>query len=231
MRIGGMMRLASIDEIKVGLDLIHLSIIENSKVCDRLYFLVMDDNVHQSTFDLINSLPIPTQISRASEDFGTGWNFKHNESLDELFRTIPDNEVDWVLTHDVDNLPVDETPKIIEEAEEIGADVVRCHMIEHWGSLEDIMEVSNGYPIGPHFVMVKWNKDIRYTGSEGFSEATSYTRKLKRYETDYCIRHMRYIHKWQYEERKKIGYSQDYFGEEHQTIPYKPNQTINYYRR
>ena len=225
------MRLASIDEVKVGLDLIHLSIKENAKLCSHLYFLVMDDNVDKSTFDLINSLPNQIKISRASIDYGTGWNFKHNESMDELFRTIPPNEVDWVLTHDVDNLPVDNTLELIEQANEINADVIRVHMIEHWGGLDKIMEVSNGYPIGPHFVMVKWNDDIRYTGSEGFSEATSYTRKLKRLETDYCIRHMRYVYKWQYEERKAIGYAQDYFGKEHNTIEYKPNQKIQYYRR
>lgn len=38
MRIGGMMRLASIDEVKVGLDLVHYAITENAKVCDKLYF-------------------------------------------------------------------------------------------------------------------------------------------------------------------------------------------------
>jgi hypothetical protein len=231
MRLGAMMRLASIDEVKVGLDLIYLSIKENAKLCSHLYFLIMDDNVDKSTFDLIDSLGKEVKYQKASEDYGTGWNFKHNESIDELFRMIPNNEIDWVLHHDVDNLPVDNTLELIEKAEEEGADVIRVHMIEHWGSLEQILEVSEGYPIGPHFVITKWAEDIRFTGSEGFTEALSHKRKLKRLETDYCIRHMRYVYRWQYEERKAIGYAQDYFGKEHNTIEYKPNQKIQYYRR
>jgi hypothetical protein len=70
--------------------------------------------------------------------------------------------------------------------------------------------------------------DIGFVGSDGFNEACC---DLKRHETEYCMRHLRYATKEGVEKRKSMNYFQDYFLQNHATIPYSPNEKVNYYSR
>jgi hypothetical protein len=118
--------------------------------------------------------------------------------------------------------------ELINQAEEMRCETIRFHFIECFGSKDNIIAVTEGYPIGPHFKAVKWREDIGFIGSDGFNEAKG---PLKRYETDYCMRHTRYANLNGIEERKRMNYFQEYFLQNYEIIPYKPNQKINYYRR
>jgi hypothetical protein len=157
----------------------------------------------------------------------TGWMFKNNESLDDLYKTI-DTQYDWVLYPDADDLLPDNVLDILKEADDKNADTVRFYFLECFGSENDIIEIKSGYPIGPHFKAVKHRSDITFVGSDGFNEACC---NLVRHETEYCMRHLRYATKEGVEKRKSMNYFQDYFLQDHDTIPYSPNEKINYYLR
>ena len=107
-----------------------------------------------------------------------------------------------------------------------GKNTIRLYFIECFGSENDILEIKEGYPIGPHFKAVKPFEGLTFVGSDGFNEAKG---PLERYETPYCMRHMRYANKEGIQQRKDMNYFQPYFLEEHNTKEYKPNQSVNYY--
>lgn len=226
MKVGGMMRLAQIDEAKLGFDLIHLSITEMAKWCKCIYFLQIG-NISQITFDFISNLECDVVITKSETDYLSGWMFQNNESLDDLYQSIP-LIYDWIIYPDADDL----LPENLLELLDTDADVIRFHFIECVGSTEQIIAVKEGFPIGPHFKAIRQKDDVTFRGGDGFNEPTTTTaRKLIRYETDYCMRHLRYANPKGVEERKKMNYFQQYFLDEHELIEYKPQQTFNYYRR
>ena len=73
----------------------------------------------------------------------TGWSFKNNESLHDLYKSI-DIQFDWVLYPDADDLLPDNILDILVEADEKNAETVRLYFIECFGSENDIIEIT-GY--------------------------------------------------------------------------------------
>jgi hypothetical protein len=112
----------------------------------------------------------------------------------------------------------------------MGAETLRFNFIECFGSIDKIIEVKDGFPIGPHFKAVKVKSYITFIGSDGFNEATK-VGGLKRFETNYCMRHLRYANPNGIEERKRMNYFQEYFLQDHNLIDYKPKQHFNYYKK
>jgi hypothetical protein len=228
MRIAGMMRLAEIDQTKVGKDLMKYSIEWMANKCDSIYFLKIG-NIDDDIMNFIQKLPQKVYITNQSIDYKTGWMFQNNESLDDLYQSIP-KEYDWVIYPDADDLLPENLLELIQEADIIGEDVIRFHFIETFGDKEKIIQIKSGFPIGPHFKVIKMNDDITFRGGDGFNEPTTNSgRKLNRYETEYCMRHLRYANPSGIEERKKMNYFQEYFLQDHKLIDYKPNQTRKYY--
>lgn len=223
-----MMRLAEIDETKVGKDLMKYSIKWLSDKVDALYFLQIG-KISGDVLDFIYNLDNQIVISETQIDYQTGWGFKNNESLDELYRLVK-GDWDWVLYPDADDLLPENILDLLEEADTMGAETLRFHFIECFGSIDKVIEVKDGFPIGPHFKAVKVKDDITFIGSDGFNEATK-VGGLKRFETDYCMRHLRYANPNGIEERKRMNYFQEYFLQNHNLIDYKPQQHFNYYRR
>ena len=226
MKVAGMMRLAEIDQEKVGKELMKLSILRLSDKVSFLYFLKIG-NIDNDILEYIESLNKPYKITDSENDYMTGWAFKNNESLHDLYKTI-DVQYDWVLYPDADDLLPDNILDILIEADEKNAETIRLYFIECFGSENDIIEIRTGYPIGPHFKAVKHRFDIGFIGSDGFNEACC---NLIRHETQYCMRHLRYATKEGVEKRKSMNYFQDYFLQNHATIPYSPNEKVNYYSR
>jgi hypothetical protein len=226
MKVAGMMRLAEIDQEKVGKELMKVSILRLSDKVSHLYFLKIG-NIDNDLLEFIEKLNKPYKITDSENDYMTGWMFKNNESLDDLYKTI-DTQYDWVLYPDADDLLPDNVLDILKEADDKNADTVRFYFLECFGSENDIIEIKSGYPIGPHFKAVKHRSDITFVGSDGFNEACC---NLVRHETEYCVRHLRYATKEGVEKRKSMNYFQDYFLQDHDTIPYSPNEKINYYLR
>lgn len=226
MKVAGMMRLAEIDQEKVGKELMKVSILRLSDKVSHLYFLKIG-NIDNDLLEFIEKLNKPYKITDSENDYMTGWMFKNNESLDDLYKTI-DTQYDWVLYPDADDLLPDNVLDILKEADDKNADTVRFYFLECFGSENDIIEIKSGYPIGPHFKAVKHRSDITFVGSDGFNEACC---NLVRHETEYCMRHLRYATKEGVEKRKNMNYFQDYFLQDHDTIPYSPNEKINYYLR
>lgn len=228
MRVAGMMRLAEIDETKVGKDLMKYSIKWLSDKVDALYFLQIG-KISGDVLDFIYNLDNQIVISETQTDYQSGWAFKNNESLDELYRLVK-GDWDWVLYPDADDLLPENILDLLEEADSMGAETLRFHFIECFGSIDKVIEVKDGFPIGPHFKAVKVKDDITFIGSDGFNEATK-VGGLKRFETHYCMRHLRYANPNGIEERKRMNYFQEYFLQNHNLIDYKPEQHFNYYRR
>ena len=131
---------------------------------------------------------------------------------------------------DADDLLPENILELLEQADEMEAETLRFHFIECFGSIDKVIEVKEGFPIGPHFKAVKVKDDITFIGSDGFNEATKIG-GLKRFETHYCMRHLRYANPDGIEERKKMNYFQSYFLENHNLIDYKPQQHFNYYKK
>jgi hypothetical protein len=227
MRVAGMMRLAEIDQSKLGKDLMKYSISLLSEKVSKLYFLQIG-NVDYDIVNYIDSLGVPYTIKKSEKDYMSGWMFKNNESLEENYKMI-DESFDWVLYPDADDLLPEKILDILKEADEVGAETIRFYFIECFGSKDNVIGVKEGYPIGPHFKAVKWRKDIGFTGSDGFNEGY-HPNGLKRFETEWCMRHLRYANPEGIEERKKMNYFQEYFLENHELIPYQPNQKFNYYK-
>jgi hypothetical protein len=228
MKVAGMMRLAEIDESKVGKDLMKYSIKWLSDKVDALYFLQIG-KISGDVLDFIYNLDNQIVISETQTDYQSGWMFKNNESLDELYRLIK-GDWDWVLYPDADDLLPENILDLLKEADSIGAETLRFHFIECFGSIDKVIEVKDGFPIGPHFKAVKVKGDITFIGSDGFNEAKK-VGGLKRFETNYCMRHLRYANPNGIEERKRMNYFQEYFLQNHNLIDYKPEQHFNYYRR
>jgi hypothetical protein len=228
MRIAGMMRLAEIDQTKVGKDLMMYSIEWMASKCDVIYFLKIG-KIDTDVMDFIQQLPQEVHFTNQSVDYSTGWMFQNNESLDDLYKSIP-NEYDWVIYPDADDLLPENLLELIEEADAVGADVIRFHFIETFGDKEKIIQIKPGFPIGPHFKAIRMNEDVTFRGGDGFNEPTTNSgRVLKRYETEYCMRHLRYAYPNGIEERKRMNYFQEYFLQDHKLIDYKPNQKRRYY--
>jgi hypothetical protein len=228
MRIAGMMRLAEIDQTKVGKDLMMYSIEWMASKCDSIYFLKIG-KIDTDVMDFIQQLPQQVHITNQSVDYSTGWMFQNNESLDDLYKSIP-NEYDWVIYPDADDLLPENLLELIEEAEAVEADVIRFHFIETFGDKEKIIQIKPGFPIGPHFKAIRMRDDVTFRGGDGFNEPTTNSdRVLKRYETEYCMRHLRYANPNGIEERKRMNYFQEYFLQDHKLIDYKPNQKRIYY--
>lgn len=226
MNVVGMMRLAEIDQSKLGKELMKYSFQWLSEKVSKIYFLQIghiDDDILQ----FIYRLKVPIEIKVSETDYGSGWVFKNNESLNDNYKMIK-GEWDWVLYPDADDLLPENILELLKEGDEMGAETLRFHFIECFGSIDNVIAVKEGFPIGPHFKAVKWRNDIEFIGSDGFNEARG---PLKRYETQYCMRHLRYANPEGIEERKRMNYFQDYFLQNHELIPYKPNQTINYYKK
>ena len=228
MKVAGMMRLAEIDESKVGKDLMKYSIQWLSDKVSALYFLQIG-NISEEILDFIYDLDNQILIYKTEIDYQSGWNFKNNESLDELYKLVK-GDWDWVLYPDADDLLPENILELLEEGDTLGAETLRFHFIECFGSMDKVIEVKDGFPIGPHFKAVKVREDITFIGSDGFNEATK-VGGLNRFETNYCMRHLRYANPNGIEQRKKMNYFQPYFLENHNLIDYTPQQQFNYYRR
>ena len=224
MKVAGMMRLAEIDQTKVSKRLMKLAIQSLADTVSHLYFLQIGE-IDTDIIDFINSLGKKVKITKQTTDYGSGWQFKNNESLDDLFKTI-DEEFDWVLYPDADDILSENILELCKNADLEGKNTIRLYFIECFGSENDILEIKEGYPIGPHFKAVKPFEGLTFVGSDGFNEAKG---PLERYETPYCMRHMRYANKEGIQQRKDMNYFQPYFLEEHNTKEYKPNQSVNYY--
>jgi len=95
MEVAGMMRLAEIDQEKVGKELMKLSILRLSKKVSHLYFLKIG-NIDNDLLEYIESLNKPYKITNSENDYMTGWMFKNNESLHDLYKSI-DIQYDWVI--------------------------------------------------------------------------------------------------------------------------------------
>lgn len=229
MKVAGMIRLSEIDEVKVGKYYMKLSILSLSDMVSHLYFLKIGE-ISQEMMDFVNDLNIPIKIISTNINYGTGWNFKNNESLDDLYKAI-DDDFDWVLYPDADDILPENTLELLQKADEIGAETVRFHFIECFGSENHIIEIKTNYPIGPHFKAVKHRKDITFVGSDGFNEAISINRPLIRYETEYCMRHLRYASIENISARKNMNYIQEYFLQNHGVIEYVPLMKFDYYKR
>ena len=228
MKVAGMMRLSEIDESKVGKDLMKYSIKWLSDKVDALYFLQIG-KISGDVLDFIYNLDNQILIYETQTDYQTGWNFKNNESLDELYKLVK-GDWDWVLYPDADDLLPENILDLLLQADEMGAETLRFNFIECFGSIDKIIEVKDGFPIGPHFKAVKVKSYITFIGSDGFNEATK-VGGLKRFETNYCMRHLRYANPNGIEERKKMNYFQEYFLQNHNLIDYKPQQHFNYYKK
>lgn len=226
MRIAGMMRLAEVDQLKVGKDNVELSIKDLASKVDKLYFLEIGD-VPDSVKEFIKSLEKPYLITKAVKDYKSGWTFDNNTSLDDLYKTI-DEDFDWVLYPDADDILPENTLDLLTEADNNGCNVVRFHFIECFGAIDKVIEVKQGFPIGPHFKALKHDKSVTFVGSDGFNEPAG---NHKRFETPYCMRHLRYANLDGIEQRKKMNYFQEYFLNNHNTIDYKPMQKFQYYQR
>lgn len=226
MKVAGMMRLAEIDQTKVGKDLMKLSISDLSKNVSHLYFLKIG-NIDADLLDWIYALPNKIKITEQTTDYSSGWMFKNNESLDDLYKTI-DEDFDWILYPDADDLLPEHILELCELADLEGKNTIRLHFIECFGSENDIIIIKMGYPIGPHFKAVKPLEGVTFICSDGFNEATM-EGGMKRYETNYCMRHLRYANKEGIQQRKEMNYFQPYFLENHSTKKYKPKQLVNYY--
>ena len=220
------MRLAEIDQQKVGKELMKMSIEDLSNKCHKLYFLKIGQ-IDNDMIDFIDHLSIPVKYIESKRDYLSGWMFQNNESLQDLYDDI-DEEFDWVLYPDADDILPENMLDIIKEANIDNCQVIRLHFIECFGSPVDILEINQDFPIGPHFKAVKHIKGLMFEGSEGFNEPAGF---LKRYESSQCMRHLRYATQEGIQKRKEMNYLQDYFLQNHKTIPYVPNQTVNYYKR
>jgi hypothetical protein len=226
MRVAGMMRLAEIDETKLGFDLIHFAIKEMCKYCESVYFLQMG-NISQITLDFISTLGIDFTIFQTDVDYRSGWGFLNTESLDELYKKIP-NKYDWIIYPDADDILPENLLEILDE----DSDVIRLRFIECFNGINNIIIIGDDFPIGPHYKAVRQNDDITFIGSHGFNEPiTTSGRNLIRKESDYCMRHTRYARKESIEARRNMNYFQDFFLIDHDVIEYKPNQKIEYYSR
>jgi hypothetical protein len=229
MKIASMQRLSQIDEMKIGIDVMKWSISKTAENCSKLYYLQIGD-INKDIIEHIESLNKPFKITKSVNDYGIGWIFKNNESLDDLYKTV-DESFDWILYPDMDTILPENILDLMKKADEIEAKSIRFHYIECFGSIDDIIEIKTGFPIGPHFAILKPTNGLTFIGSDGFSEPTSNNGRLKRYETQYCMRHLRYLNTKTIDFRKNINYFQDYFLQEHQTIKYQPSKTLEYYQR
>jgi hypothetical protein len=226
MKVAGMMRLAEIDQTKVGKELMKLSISDLSNKVSNLYFLKIG-NIDKDIIDFIYALPNKIKITEQPNEYGSGWMFRNNESLHDLYKTI-DEDFDWILYPDADDILPEHILELCESADLEGKNTIRLHFIECFGSENDIIVIKPGYPIGPHFKAVKQLEGVTFVGSDGFNEATM-EGGMKRYETNYCMRHLRYANKDGIEQRKQMNYFQPYFLEGHLTKKYKAKQIVNYY--
>jgi len=224
MRVAGMQRLASIDYEKTGMDVIKLSISSLADKVSHLYFLEMDP-IAPELIEFIESLGKPFKIVKGKENYKSGYALKNYESLDHLYKGI-DEQFDWVLYPDTDDMLPENVLDILAEADALGKETIHFYFIESFGGVNDIIEIEKGYPIGPHHKAVKHRPDITFDLSPGFNEAVS-PNGLKRYETTYCMRHMRYVNG--IEKRKSMNYIDQYFLEPHRTIPFKEGEHFNYY--
>lgn len=230
MNIAGMMRLSEIDQTKLGKEIMMFSIKEMSLYCNHMYFLNIG-NVDSDIIQFIKSLNKPYDIFYSKVDYGQGWYFKNTESLDDLYKSI-DKTYDWIIYPDADDILPENILEIIQQANDNGSDVIRLHFIEAFKKIDQIIEITPEFPIGPHFKAFKPAKDITFIGSDGFNEPTTNSgRLLKRFESDYCVRHLRYANKNLVKERMKMNYFEYYFLQDHKLIPYKPMQKKKYYEK
>ena len=210
MKVAGMMRLAEIDQEKVGKDLMKLSITRLADKVSYLYFLKIG-NIDDDIIEYIQNLNKPYKITDSENDYMTGWAFKNNESLHDLYKTI-DVQYDWVLYPDADDLLPDNILDILIDADEKNAETIRLYFIECFGSITDILEVKEGFPIGPHFKALKYKKGLMFEGSDGFNEPAG---SFKRYQSEQCMRHLRYATQEGLEKRKQMNYFQYYLSIRH----------------
>jgi hypothetical protein len=224
MIISGMMRLSEIDQQKVGKDNMKLCIKEMTKFCNYTYYLKIG-NIDIDVLDYIEYLGIPFKFTEAPRDYSSGWMFDNYSSLEDLYNSI-DIECDWVIYPDADTILPENTIELIQEANQKNCNVIRFHYIECFGAIDKIIKIKQGYPIGPHFMAAKYNKDLKFIGSSGFNEPSG---DHSRYETQYCMRHLRYANNEGIEKRKNMNYYQSYFLENNETVDYKPLMKIDYY--
>lgn len=220
-----MQRLAAIDYEKTGMDVIKLSISSLADKVSHLYFLEMDA-IDPKLIDFIISLNKPFKIIKGKQDYLSGYSLKNFESLDHLYKGI-DEQFDWVLYPDTDDLLPENILDILIEADVLNKDSVHFWFIECFGSINNIIEIEKDYPIGPHHKAVKHRPDITFNLSPGFNEAIC-SNGLRRYESTYCIRHMRYVNG--IEKRKSMNYIDKYFLIPHRNIPFKEGEHIDYYK-
>ena len=224
-KVCGMMRLAEIDQYKLGKDLMKLSISNLATKVSKLYFLQIG-KIDEDIFHFLDSLNIPYKITKSVVDYGTGWSFKNNESLDDLYKTI-DEEFDWVLYPDADDILPDNINDVLDEASSSECEVVRFHFIECFTSHDKVIKIKEGFPIGPHFKAVIHSPNITFVGSEGFNEPKG---PLKRLETAFCVRHLRYANPQAVESRRKMNYFEDFFSKDHELMDFVEGESIHYYR-
>ena len=65
---------------------------------------------------------------------------------------------------DADDLLPENILELLEQADEMGAETLRFHFIECFGSIDKVIEVKEGFPIGPHFKAVKVKDNITFIG-------------------------------------------------------------------
>ena len=196
-----------------------------SKV-SKLYFLQIG-NVDADILEFIASLSTPFKITKTDIDYGKGWTFKNNESLQELYKTI-DEQFDWVLYPDADDLLPDDVLNTLNKASILEADTVRFHFIECFTSPDKIIAVKEGFPIGPHFKAVIHSPDINFIDSPGFNQPTGVKRWL---ETEDCVRHLRYATPEAVARRREMNYYEDFFSQDHELIDFVEGESIDYYKR
>ena len=122
------MRLAEIDQSKVTKHMMKLAIKSLSDKVSCIYFLQIGE-IDADIIDFILCLGKPIKITKQNTDYHSGWNFKNNESLDDLYKTV-DEGFDWILYPDADDILPDNILQLCEEADLKGKNTIRLHFIE-----------------------------------------------------------------------------------------------------
>lgn len=199
------------------------------RYCSRAYFLLIGE-IKSDFLDWLENLPIDKKITQSNKTYGgEGWNFDWTASSEDLLRSI-DKKHDWIIAIDADSiLP----PNIIEEinkADLSGCDMLDAPVLECKENINNVICDFTNYPIWQHVFSYKWCPDLTYLGSSGFSKVLSKNgRDLKIYNSQYPVRHTRYMNERLMSARKEINYCQEFFFIPHKTEKYDPEKKWSYY--
>ncbi len=219
MKIAGMTRLSHFDIYKKkASEVVKYCIDDLSKYCQDIYFL----QIGEVEDNFLSWLDINKIITKTHNDYSEGWNFKNNESLDELYKSI--NKVyDWILYPDTDDIFPCQVLQELDIAEEKNADIIEFPILEGVNGKDEVIGNFKNYVIGSHAKALKFSSDITFMNSPGFAKpiATS-DRNLKSYHCLYPCRHLRYSTKELLATRQSINYYQSYFLDNHTTKRFNP---------